>query len=117
MSDITQILEERAVSYDEGGPSSAHTAQLLRQAKGEIEALRHRRDEFVVAANIRMVDQNAEIERLTALLDPPVCRLQFPDGTVPGNVREAAEGWKRWADDFQQRLMIQRRSRVGANGG
>jgi hypothetical protein len=26
-------------------------------------------------------------------LDPPVCRLQVPDGWVPGNAREAAEGW------------------------
>jgi len=33
-------------------------------------------------------------------LDPPVCRLQFPDGTVPGNAREAAEGWKRWYDEM-----------------
>ena len=32
-------------------------------------------------------------------LDPPVCRLQFPDGTVPANAREAAEGWKRWHDE------------------
>ncbi len=42
---------------------------------------------------------------ITALeheLDPPVCRLQFPDGTVPGNSREAAEGWKKWADDWRE---------------
>jgi hypothetical protein len=26
-------------------------------------------------------------------LDPPVCRLQLPDGSVPGNAREAAEMW------------------------
>lgn len=25
--------------------------------------------------------------------DPPVCRLQLPDGSVPGNAREAAEAW------------------------
>lgn len=37
--------------------------------------------------------------------DPPVCRLQFPDGTVPGNAREAAEGWKKWADEFEQRAL------------
>lgn len=37
-------------------------------------------------------------EEAEAQLDPPVCRLQFPDGTVPGNAREAAEGWKRWYD-------------------
>jgi hypothetical protein len=31
--------------------------------------------------------------------DPPVCRLQFPDGSVPGNAREAAEGWHRIAEE------------------
>ena len=35
------------------------------------------------------------IERLRADFDPPICRLQFPDGSVPGNLLEAAEGWKR----------------------
>ena len=38
----------------------------------------------------RLAEEN---ERLRAELDPPVCRLQFPDGSVPGNAREAAEGW------------------------
>ena len=41
MPDITQALEERAVSYDQSGPSAQHTAQLLRQAKAEIEWLRN----------------------------------------------------------------------------
>jgi hypothetical protein len=41
------------------------------------------------------------VRALEAELDPPVCHLQFPDGSVPGNVREAAEGWKRWHDDKQ----------------
>lgn len=45
----------------------------------------------------------ARVEELERELDPPVCRLQFPDGSVPGNAREAAEGWKRWADEFQRR--------------
>jgi hypothetical protein len=40
---------------------------------------------------------------LNDLIDPPVCRLQFPDGGVPGNAKEAAEGWKKWADEFQRR--------------
>ncbi len=47
--------------------------------------------------------------RLAALeedLDPPVCRLQFPDGTVPCNAREAGEGWKKWADEFQRRAKL-----------
>ncbi len=40
----------------------------------------------------------AERDRLQAELDPPVCRLQFPDGSVPGNAREAAEGWHQHCD-------------------
>ena len=44
-----------------------------------------------------------EYHRMLSDLDPPVCRLQFPDGSVPENVREAAEGWKWWADEFEQR--------------
>lgn len=43
-----------------------------------------------------MERREAMIERLLADADPPVCRLQFPDGHVPGNAREAAEGWHRW---------------------
>lgn len=39
--------------------------------------------------------QAAEIAGLREDMDPPVCRLQFPDGSVPANAREAAEGWKR----------------------
>jgi hypothetical protein len=48
-------------------------------------------------------DAKPQRDRLSGELDPPVCRLQFPDGTVPGNAREAAEGWKKWADEFQRR--------------
>ena len=33
--------------------------------------------------------------------DSPVCRLQFPDGSVPANAREAAEGWKVCYDECQ----------------
>lgn len=49
----------------------------------------------------------ARIEMLEADLDPPICRLQFPDGSVPGNAREAAEGWKKWADEFQRRADVE----------
>lgn len=30
----------------------------------------------------------------------PICRLQLPDGTVPGNNVEALIGWKRAYDDL-----------------
>ena len=42
----------------------------------------------------------AEVDRLKAMLDPPICRLQFPDGHVPGNIAECAEGWKKHAEKF-----------------
>ena len=41
----------------------------------------------------------AENWRLTIELDPPSCRTQFPDGTVPANAREAIEGWKNFYDE------------------
>ena len=50
-----------------------------------------------------MMEAADALDQLESQLDPPVCRLQFPDGTVPGNVRECAEGWKKWADEFQRR--------------
>ncbi len=40
VNDITERLEERALSYEQSGPSSHHTAALLREAKAEIERLR-----------------------------------------------------------------------------
>jgi len=53
-----------------------------------------------------VVIPKAEYERLLNAVDPAICRMQFPDGTVPGNAREAAEGWKRWADEFEQRAKL-----------
>jgi hypothetical protein len=38
--DLTQKLEDRAVSYEASGPSAHHTAALLREARVEIERLR-----------------------------------------------------------------------------
>lgn len=38
--DIAEKLEERALSYEQSGPSAHHTAALLREAKYEIERLR-----------------------------------------------------------------------------
>ena len=68
--------------------------------------------EIQIAEAIRVSDPEtaATIRRLAferdglrSELQSAICRLQFPDGTVPGNAREAAEGWKRWADEFQRR--------------
>ena len=46
-----------------------------------------------------MLERTAAAEaRLSEILDPPICRRQFPDGGVPGNIVECAEGWKRNAE-------------------
>lgn len=54
--------------------------------------------------------QIAELENniitLTALVDPSICRLQFPDGTVPGNAKEAAEGWYRVANERGASIVV-----------
>lgn len=33
-------------------------------------------------------------DALEQLTDPPATRMQFPDGSVPGNANEAILGWK-----------------------
>jgi hypothetical protein len=58
---------------------------LAKEMAKEIESLRER------------------IESLRERLGPSVCRLQFPDGSVPGDAAEAANGWKKWADEFEHR--------------
>ena len=50
-----------------------------------------------------------ERDRLVQQVDPAVCRLQFPDGSVPGNVTEAAQGWHRVAIEALDEL---RRARL-----
>lgn len=54
----------------------------------------------------------AALAKLTA--EPPIVRLQFPDGSVPEDLRECAEGWKRHYErklsDWQ--TMMQQRDRA-----
>ena len=40
MPDLAERLEERADSYEQSGPSSHHTAALLREARAEVLSLR-----------------------------------------------------------------------------
>jgi hypothetical protein len=49
-------------------------------------------------------DAADEITRLRGSLDPAICRLQFPDGHVPGNIFECAEGWKACYDSLRALL-------------
>lgn len=60
MADIVERLQERAVGYDESGPSAAHTADMLREAAAEIERLQYSRDDFAM----RTANGLAEIEQL-----------------------------------------------------
>lgn len=53
LKDITERLEERAISYDQSGLSAHHTADLLREAKFEIEALRANIRSAFLTANIK----------------------------------------------------------------
>jgi len=39
--------------------------------------------------------------RVAYLQDLPLCRVQFPDGGVPGNTEEALAGWHRRAEDLR----------------
>jgi uncharacterized protein YdiU (UPF0061 family) len=52
--------------------------------------------------------QDAEQER-DRLVDLPLCRLQFPDGTVPGNTEEALAGWHRVAKDARTEVQQARK--------
>lgn len=44
--------------------------------------------------------------RYDALYDLPLCRLQLPDGTVPGCTEEALEAWHRVAMDALQQVRV-----------
>lgn len=58
--------------------------------------------------HVKHLDElTTERDNLAAICDPPIARLQFPDGSVPGNGRECAEGWHRIAGerDAQIRAM------------
>jgi hypothetical protein len=68
-----------------------------------IDAWRRQKD-ALTAAEARIVELEGE-------LDPAICRLQFPDGSVPGNVLECAEGWKRWYEQTSDRIAELRRER------
>lgn len=41
----------------------------------------------------RLEEVEREHERLLMQIDPPVCRLQLPDGSVPGNAIEGVQMW------------------------
>ena len=53
----------------------------------------------------RLKEKSAEWERrFLRIVDIDLCRLQFPDGEVPGNTEECARGWHRWFGEMEVRL-------------
>ncbi len=89
MTDIVERLLERADSYGQSGPSSHHTAALLREAADEIERLRMEREErtqeiewlgLEVAAWKQGSDlKAAEIKRLRAAIKAACAWFLLPD--------------------------------------
>ena len=84
-------------------PTEIEIAEILSGqdeiTKDVIRRLAFERDKLQQLIYDSRREQSQIVANAMRELDPPVCRLQFPDGTVPGNVREAAEGWKKIADE------------------
>jgi hypothetical protein len=51
-----------------------------------------------LAIDRKIADKAAELFAGVKQPDPPIVRLQFPDGSVPEDLQECAEGWKREYD-------------------
>jgi len=71
--DILEKLEERAVSYEQSGPSAHHTAALLREAAAEIKSLRSQWWDMACRiltqaqqTNAMVRDANSRIDRIEA---------------------------------------------------
>lgn len=62
------VIERIEAGLASDTPSRVEWRTLLETALTEIKEIRHHHDEFVVAATIRMTDQNAEIARLLAAI-------------------------------------------------
>ncbi len=62
---------------------------------GEIASLRS----ALATERAERLRVEGEAERLKAQLDPAICRLQFPDGSVPADLQECAQGWKRRCEE------------------
>lgn len=43
----------------------------------------------------RLIFLDAKLTELESQRDPAICRLQLPDGTVPADIEDCAQGWKR----------------------
>jgi hypothetical protein len=64
----------------------------------------HRVLEILVETRQALAAAEARAAEAERERDPPICRLQFPDGSVPGDVLECAEGWKRWYEQTYERV-------------
>lgn len=87
MTDIIDRLEQRAVSYEQSGPSAHHTASLLREAKNEIEHLRILADDRITW---RPVGSAPKQERVL-LYAPPENLSDKPDQEPEYRVARAVD--------------------------
>lgn len=118
LSDEAWALKEL---YDLGGDiklkrkKMAHLMVMVRRASYTIAELswnirrRHKRtselEREVRVLEIALLEAKAEAKerhkwegKARYLEDLPACRLQFPDGSVPGGTEEALQGWKLLAE-------------------
>ena len=86
MSDLAKRLRTSAEMLQPGSEPEV----ALRVAADEIERLTAERQDALDSA----AEAQLKAERL---VDLPICRLQFPDGTVPGCTEDALTGWHRIA--------------------
>lgn len=61
--------------------------------------------EDTMASKLRCAESQVKMvcsvnEQLRASLDPAICRLQLPDGSVPDNLLDCAVGWKQAYDEL-----------------
>ena len=89
-------LEKQCANYREAEHRLSDAYLRLRKLiPGALEVINKTRDELW-----------SYVEScLRTAMDPQVCRLQFPDGSVPGNAAEAAEGWKMFYDERAKRIL------------
>lgn len=104
VDDIWKLVDPFATKDIDITVRTQGIVEMVAKLKAENERLTRLNANLTNTHNAMVIQgaRDAEtIQELLTLLDPPVCRLQFPDGHVPGNAVEAAEGWKRWADTFR----------------
>jgi hypothetical protein len=101
MTDILDTVEAALAQMTPGCPGAAWSKSPDAEADNKIVewSVCMSRNEYAALATLVNAAPAlvAEVRRLQAenaqLVDLPKCRLQLPDGTVPGNTEEALDAW------------------------